>query len=193
MGSGSGVRCTRLASQDPASGQTPEVSPQPCEVVVALDVSRHQVGVSVRHVEVFQMGSVRTSIIGRPRRLPRDRRAALRYTVNYEEPPKDRPAPRKTSTRPPLPKSSRTRRTNSTLLGSSYQGLMPASLPVKEQAVQAPRSPGCRPPAGWDHFEVSFATGMGPPVASDGTTWWGPWTSPIRQEPPGRPRPRAWS
>ncbi len=32
------------------------------------------------------MGSVRTSIIGRPRRLPRDRRAALRYTVNCEEP-----------------------------------------------------------------------------------------------------------
>jgi len=32
------------------------------------------------------MGSVRTSIIGRPRRLHRDRRAALRYTVNCEEP-----------------------------------------------------------------------------------------------------------
>ena len=29
---------------------------------------------SVRHVEVFQMGSVRTSILGRPRPLPRDRR-----------------------------------------------------------------------------------------------------------------------
>ena len=41
---------------------------------------------SVRHVEVFQMGSVRTSIIGRPRRLPRDRRADHRYTVNCEEP-----------------------------------------------------------------------------------------------------------
>jgi len=34
----------------------------------------------------FQMGGVRTSIIGRPRRLPRDRRAALRSTVDCEEP-----------------------------------------------------------------------------------------------------------
>jgi len=41
---------------------------------------------SVRHVEVVQMGGVRTSIIGRPRRLPRDRRADPRYTVNFEEP-----------------------------------------------------------------------------------------------------------
>jgi len=24
--------------------------------------------------------------------------------------------------------------------------------------------PNCRPPAGWDHLEVSFASGMGPPV-----------------------------
>lgn len=22
---------------------------------------------------------------------------------------------------------------------------------------------GCRPPVGWDHLEVSFASGMGPP------------------------------
>jgi len=41
---------------------------------------------SVRHVEVFQMGGMRTSIIGRPRRLPRDRRARDHYTVNCEEP-----------------------------------------------------------------------------------------------------------
>jgi hypothetical protein len=41
---------------------------------------------SVRHVEVFQMGSVRTPIIGRPRPLPGDRRADLRYTPNCEEP-----------------------------------------------------------------------------------------------------------
>ena len=41
---------------------------------------------SVRHVEVFQMGSVRTSIFGRPRRLPRDRRAEGTYTVICDEP-----------------------------------------------------------------------------------------------------------
>ena len=41
---------------------------------------------SVRHVEVFQMGGVGTSIFGRPRRLPRDRRADQRYTLNCEEP-----------------------------------------------------------------------------------------------------------
>ncbi|RFU19720.1 hypothetical protein D0Z06_20320, partial [Geodermatophilus marinus] len=41
---------------------------------------------SVRHVEAFRMGSVRTSIFGRPRRLSRDRRASPIYTLNYEEP-----------------------------------------------------------------------------------------------------------
>jgi hypothetical protein len=49
---------------------------------------------SVRHVEVFRMGSVRTSILGRPRPLPghrrADRRSRLRhmpdYTLNCEEP-----------------------------------------------------------------------------------------------------------
>jgi hypothetical protein len=49
---------------------------------------------SVRQVEVFQMASVRTSIIGRPRRLPAPRRAErqrprrhhTRYTVICEEP-----------------------------------------------------------------------------------------------------------
>jgi hypothetical protein len=43
---------------------------------------------SVVHVEVFRMGSVRTSILGRPRRLSRDRRASRRYTLNCEEPRK---------------------------------------------------------------------------------------------------------
>jgi len=33
------------------------------------------------------MGSVRTSILGRPRPLPRHRHAELRYTLNCEEPP----------------------------------------------------------------------------------------------------------
>jgi hypothetical protein len=41
---------------------------------------------SVKHVEVFQMGSVRTSIFGRPRPLSADRRAASPYTLNCEEP-----------------------------------------------------------------------------------------------------------
>ncbi|RRR16989.1 hypothetical protein DS079_16735, partial [Brachybacterium paraconglomeratum] len=45
------------------------------------------------HVEVFQMASVRTSIIGRPRRLSRHRRAhpvTRTYTLRCEEPPIDR-------------------------------------------------------------------------------------------------------
>jgi len=41
---------------------------------------------SVGHVEVFRMGSVRTSILGRPRRLSWDRRANDSYTLNWEEP-----------------------------------------------------------------------------------------------------------
>jgi transposase len=41
---------------------------------------------SVAHVEVFRMGSVRTSILGRPRRLLRDRRASPIYTLSCEEP-----------------------------------------------------------------------------------------------------------
>jgi hypothetical protein len=40
---------------------------------------------SVKHVEVFQMGSVRTPIIGRPRPSPSDRRAE-NYTLICEEP-----------------------------------------------------------------------------------------------------------
>jgi hypothetical protein len=42
---------------------------------------------SVVHVEVFQMGGVRTSIFGRPRRLPSDRHAGHPYTLNCEEIP----------------------------------------------------------------------------------------------------------
>jgi hypothetical protein len=41
---------------------------------------------SVRHVEVFRMGSVRTPILGRPRPLSGDRRAAACYTLNCDEP-----------------------------------------------------------------------------------------------------------
>ena len=40
---------------------------------------------NVRHVEVFRMGSVRTSILRRPRPLSRYRRAVI-YTLNWEEP-----------------------------------------------------------------------------------------------------------
>ena len=41
---------------------------------------------SVRHVEVFQMESVRTSIIGRPRPLSAQRHANQHYTLKCEEP-----------------------------------------------------------------------------------------------------------
>jgi len=48
-------------------------------------VSRASEG-SVRHVEVFPVGSVRTPIIGRPRPLPGHRHANPRYTLNCGEP-----------------------------------------------------------------------------------------------------------
>ena len=41
---------------------------------------------SVGHVEVFRMAGVGTSIVGRPRRLPADRRARPTYTLIWEEP-----------------------------------------------------------------------------------------------------------
>jgi hypothetical protein len=41
---------------------------------------------SVGHVEVFQVERVGAFILGRPRRLSRDRRARARYTLNCEEP-----------------------------------------------------------------------------------------------------------
>jgi hypothetical protein len=53
---------------------------------------RGQVGTakgSVTHVEVFPLGGVRTPIIGRPRPLPRHRRADPTYTLNCEEPDVD--------------------------------------------------------------------------------------------------------
>ena len=40
----------------------------------------------VRHVEVFQMASMKTPILGRPRPLSRDRHARFRYSLNCEEP-----------------------------------------------------------------------------------------------------------
>ncbi|EFP56684.1 hypothetical protein HMPREF0321_0317 [Dermacoccus sp. Ellin185] len=61
------------------------------ELIQAAEHGQVRVGEgSVRHVEVFQMGSVRTSIIGRPRRLPGQRHAVrsltTRYTLICEEP-----------------------------------------------------------------------------------------------------------
>ncbi|AVL97587.1 hypothetical protein D8M34_00275 [Microbacterium sp. HSID17254] len=41
---------------------------------------------SVGHVEVFRMDGVGTSIVGRPRRLSRDRHANANYTLIWEEP-----------------------------------------------------------------------------------------------------------
>jgi hypothetical protein len=38
------------------------------------------------NVEVLQIGSVRTPILGGPRPLPRHRRAHQPYTLNCEEP-----------------------------------------------------------------------------------------------------------
>jgi len=49
---------------------------------------------SVGHVEVFRMGGVRTSIFGRPRPSPGQRRANPFYTLNCEEPNKTQIAPR---------------------------------------------------------------------------------------------------
>lgn len=43
---------------------------------------------SVTHVGVFQESGVGTFILGRPRHLPRDRRAGPDYTVIWEEPVK---------------------------------------------------------------------------------------------------------
>lgn len=80
---------------------------------------------SVRHVEVFRMGSVRTSIIGRPRRLSRDRRASPRYTLNCDEP-----------LNPPVPASSQRPKTavSSTEL-----------LPADDSAASLGRLPIPRP------------------------------------------------
>ncbi len=57
---------------------------QPVELAEGVEIRRSEG--SVGHVEVFRMGSVGTSIIGRPRRLPGHRRAASCYTLNCEEP-----------------------------------------------------------------------------------------------------------
>ena len=60
---------------------------EPVELTERIETGRSEG--SVGHVEVFQMVSVRTSIIGRPRCLSPDRRAHTaidRYTLICEEP-----------------------------------------------------------------------------------------------------------
>jgi hypothetical protein len=81
------VRCDDPTHED----RTVRVEPLPDDFKTELvePAERGQVRAgegSVKHVEVFQMGSVRTSIFGRPRPLPSHRRADQRYTLNCVEP-----------------------------------------------------------------------------------------------------------
>src|SRR5215475_8850961 len=90
-------RCAVVGLQDPARqdraiGLQTLADHDQAELIQAAE--RGQVRAaedSVRHVEVFQMGGLGTSILGRPRHLPRDRRASHHptsdYTLNCEEPP----------------------------------------------------------------------------------------------------------
>jgi len=57
---------------------------QPVELAEGIEIGRGEG--SVEHVEVFQIASIETSIIGSPRRLSRHRRAASSYTLICEEP-----------------------------------------------------------------------------------------------------------
>ena len=60
---------------------------EPVQAAEGIEIRRREG--SVGHVEVFQMASVRTSIIGRPRRLSPHQRAHPapdRYALNCEEP-----------------------------------------------------------------------------------------------------------
>ena len=84
---------TPLIGLDDPAGQnsTTRLEPLPgndqAELVEPGECAQIRAGKgSVRHVEVFRMGSVRTSILWRPRPLSRDRRASNLYTVNCEEP-----------------------------------------------------------------------------------------------------------
>ncbi|GGC28292.1 hypothetical protein GCM10010974_08540 [Brevibacterium sediminis] len=71
-------RSMRL-DQLPRHGQA-----QAVELAEGIEIGRGEG--SVEHVEVFLMASVGTSIIGRPRRLPRHRHADSSYTLICEEP-----------------------------------------------------------------------------------------------------------
>lgn len=48
-----------------------------------ISAGKARISSSVRHVEVLRLGSVRTSILGRPRLLPPHRHAGI-YTVIWE-------------------------------------------------------------------------------------------------------------
>jgi len=84
---------TPLIGLEDAAGQHSAVGfeslPDDVEAELLEAAERGQVRAregSVRHVEVFQMDGVGTSIFGRPRRLSGQRRADRSYTVNCEEP-----------------------------------------------------------------------------------------------------------
>jgi len=94
FGSAAATPPGELVSLDDPTGQhrTIRFKPLPdhlqAELVEAAERAQIRAGEgSVKHVEVFLLGGVRTPIIGRPRPLPRDRRAH-RYTLNPEEPVK---------------------------------------------------------------------------------------------------------
>jgi hypothetical protein len=82
----------RIGLDDPAGQHRPvglQTLPADFETELVEAAERGQVRTSegtVSHVEVFRMGGVGTPILGRPRPLPRDRRAALDYTLICEEP-----------------------------------------------------------------------------------------------------------
>jgi hypothetical protein len=82
----------RIRFHDPASqhGTTRfQVLPDHLEAELIQPSERGQVRAiegSVRHIEVFRVGCVRTPIIGRPRPLPSERRASDAYTLICDEP-----------------------------------------------------------------------------------------------------------
>lgn len=80
------VRLCDFIGLDPLAGGC---QPQAIELTEGVEIGGSEG--SVVHVEVFQMASVGTSIIGRPQRLPGHRCTPGRYTLNCEEP--DMPSP----------------------------------------------------------------------------------------------------
>jgi len=85
------VRVDDTTRQDRTTGFEPLPDDLKAELVEPAERGQVRAGKastrgSVRRVEVFRMGSVRTSIFGRPRRLPGDRRGHALYTLNCEEP-----------------------------------------------------------------------------------------------------------
>lgn len=84
-----------LTREDRAVGLEALASDDEAEFVEAAERGEIRVGEpgraiadgSVRHTSrSFRMASVGTSILGRPRRLSRDRHASARYTLIWEEP-----------------------------------------------------------------------------------------------------------